>query len=145
MVLFDDGAREVDTGVAYRPPWYDLHRPLEAWQCILTMLASPPDRAPFERFLPPMDAGNDSRSRHRLRRRAAWARPLAEQSLDAGARPHLAAADGSRIECIRTGALSACLDSSQMPRKRPGVTAKPVFQTASRYRPSPPSRKHPRM
>jgi segregation and condensation protein A len=77
MALFDDGAREADTAVVYRPPWQDLYSPLEARQRILATLADlPPDGAPLERFLPPIDAGDDRRGRRRLRQRAAWAGTL---------------------------------------------------------------------
>lgn len=76
MALFDDGAREVNTEIVYRPPWHDLYNALEARQRIRTMLASLPDGAPLERFLPPVDAEADRSGQLRLRRRAAWAGTL---------------------------------------------------------------------
>jgi segregation and condensation protein A len=76
MALFDDGAREVDTEVVYRPPWHDLHSPLAARRRIVAMLASLPDGAPLERFLPAINAGDDISARGWLRRRAAWASTL---------------------------------------------------------------------
>jgi segregation and condensation protein A len=76
MALFDDGARAADTAVVYRPPWHDLYSPLEARQRILAMLASLPDGASFERFLPSIDAEADTSGRQGLRRRAAWAGTL---------------------------------------------------------------------
>lgn len=70
MALFADGAREVATAVVHRPLWQDLYSALEARQRIQAMLASLPDGAPFERILPPIDAGNDRSGRPGLRRRA---------------------------------------------------------------------------
>jgi hypothetical protein len=76
MALFDGAARDVDTTVLYRPPWHDLHSPLAARQRILAMLGTLPDGALFERFLPPIDPGDDRSSRAGLRRRCAWASTL---------------------------------------------------------------------
>ena len=76
MALFDDGARDVDTGVVFRPPWHDLHSPIDARRRILAVLASLPDGASLERFLPAIDADDDRRARPGLRRRSAWASTL---------------------------------------------------------------------
>jgi segregation and condensation protein A len=76
MALFYDGARDVDAGVAYRPPWHDLHSRLAARQRILAMLESLPHGVPLERFLPEIEAVDDISSRFGLRRRAAWASTL---------------------------------------------------------------------
>jgi segregation and condensation protein A len=56
MALFDDKARDVDTGVVYRPPWHDLHSTRDARERILALLASQPNGAALERFLPARDA-----------------------------------------------------------------------------------------
>ena len=76
MALFDDGARDADTGVVYRPPWHDLHRPLEARQRILAMLASLPDGATLDRFLPAAETEEPISAHGALRRRSAWASTL---------------------------------------------------------------------
>jgi segregation and condensation protein A len=76
MALFDDAARNVDGAVVYRPPWHDLQSPVEARRRILAMLVFLPDGAPLERFLPAIDAGDDTRGRRDLRRRGAWAGTL---------------------------------------------------------------------
>jgi segregation and condensation protein A len=73
MALFDHGARDVDTAAVYRPPWHDLHSPLEARRRILAMLPSLPDGASLERFLSPVDADGDMNGRLGLRLRSAWA------------------------------------------------------------------------
>ena len=76
MALFDDGARDVDTSVVYRPPWHDLHSPLEARQRILAMLASQPDGAGLDRFLPAAEAEQHISAHASLRRRSAWVSTL---------------------------------------------------------------------
>ena len=76
MALFDDGARDVDTGIVYRPPWHDLHSTRDARERILALLASEPDGASLERFLPATNADDDRRARPGLRRRSAWASTL---------------------------------------------------------------------
>jgi segregation and condensation protein A len=76
MALFDDGAHEVDTGIVYRPPWHDLHSTRDARERILALLASQPDGASLERFLPAIHADDDRRARPGLRRRSAWASTL---------------------------------------------------------------------
>ena len=76
MALFDDGARDVDTTIVYGPPWHDLHSPLDARRRILAVLASLPEGASLERFLPPIQADDDRRARPGLRRRSAWATTL---------------------------------------------------------------------
>jgi segregation and condensation protein A len=76
MALFDDGARDVDTGIVYRPPWHDLHSTRDARERILALLASEPDGASLERFLPTRGADDDRRARPGLRRRSAWASTL---------------------------------------------------------------------
>jgi segregation and condensation protein A len=76
MALFDDAARDGDTGAVYRPPWHDLHSPLDARQRILALLASLPDGAVFERFLPAAEAERHIPAREPLRRRSAWASTL---------------------------------------------------------------------
>jgi segregation and condensation protein A len=75
MALFDDGARDADAAV-YHPPWHDLHRPPEARQRILTLLASLPDGATLDSFLPRPDDAADRSARVTLRRRSAWASTL---------------------------------------------------------------------
>lgn len=76
MALFDDGARDVDTGVVYRPPWLDLHSPLDARQRILAMLASLPDGATLDQFLPAAEVEQHVSARTSLRQRSAWASTL---------------------------------------------------------------------
>ena len=76
MALFDDGAHDVDTGIVYRPPWHDLHSMRDARERILALLASQPDGASLERFLPAIHADDDRRARPGLRRRSAWASTL---------------------------------------------------------------------
>ena len=76
MALFDDDARDVDTSIVYRPPWHDLHSLPDARQRILDLLASLPDGASLEQFLPAIDAEDDRRARPGLRRRSAWASTL---------------------------------------------------------------------
>jgi segregation and condensation protein A len=76
MALFDDGARNTDTAGVYRPPWHDLHSPLAARQRIVAILASLPDGAPLERFLPAIDPADGESGRPGLRRRSAWAGAL---------------------------------------------------------------------
>ena len=76
MALFDDGARDVDTAIVYRPPWHDLHSTAEARERIMALLASQPDGASLERFLPARYADDDRRARPGLRRRSAWASTL---------------------------------------------------------------------
>ena len=76
MALFDDGAGDVNTSVVYRPPWHDLHSTAEARERIMALLASQPDGASLERFLPARDADDDRRARPGLRRRSAWASTL---------------------------------------------------------------------
>jgi segregation and condensation protein A len=76
MALFDDGAHDVDAGIVYRPPWHDLHSTRDARERILALLASEPDGASLERFLPARDADDDRRARPGLRRRSAWASTL---------------------------------------------------------------------
>lgn len=76
MALFDDGAREIDTGIVYRPPWHDLHSLLDARQRILALLDTLPDGAALERFLPDPEVACDVPARAALRRRSAWASTL---------------------------------------------------------------------
>jgi len=76
LALFDDAARDVDTGVVYHPPWHDLHSLLEAWQRILAMFATLPDGVGLDRFLPAIDVEEDVRARPGLRRSSAWASTL---------------------------------------------------------------------
>jgi len=76
MALFDDGARDVDTAIVYRPPWHALHSTAEARERIMALLASQPDGASLERFLPAGGADDDRRARLGLRRRSAWASTL---------------------------------------------------------------------
>jgi segregation and condensation protein A len=76
LALFDDGARDVDTGIVYRPPWHDLHSLLDARQRILAVLDTLPDGASLERFLPDPDAVRDNPAPAALRWRSAWASTL---------------------------------------------------------------------
>jgi segregation and condensation protein A len=76
MALFDDGSRDVDTDIVYRPPWHDLLSTRDARERILALLASQPDGASLERFLPAHDADDDRRARPGLRRRSALASTL---------------------------------------------------------------------
>jgi len=76
MALFDDGARDVDTGIVYHPPGQDLHGLLDARQRILALLDTLPDGASLERFLPDPDEAHDNPARAVLRRRSAWASTL---------------------------------------------------------------------
>ena len=76
MALFDDAARDVDTGAVYRPPWHALHSPLDARQRILAMIVSLPDGASLGRFLPDTDAAPGTAARAALGRRSAWASTL---------------------------------------------------------------------
>jgi len=76
MALFDDAARHGDTGAVYRPPWHDLHSPLDARQRILALLASLPDGASLDRFLPAAEAERHISAHASLRQRSAWASTL---------------------------------------------------------------------
>ncbi|HUZ64844.1 MAG TPA: segregation/condensation protein A [Acetobacteraceae bacterium] len=76
VALFDDGARDADTSVVYRPPWQDLHRPPEARQRILALLDALPDGAALEAFLPAAEAEQQISAHASVRRRSAWASTL---------------------------------------------------------------------
>ncbi|HUB50288.1 MAG TPA: hypothetical protein VMB73_35405 [Acetobacteraceae bacterium] len=73
---FDDGARDVDTGIVYQPPWRDVHSTRDARERIPALPASQPVGASLKRFLPASDADDDRRARPGLRRRSAWASTL---------------------------------------------------------------------
>jgi len=110
MALFDDGVRDVDTGIVYRPPWHDLHSTRDARHRILAMLAALPEGASLERFLPPIQTDDDRRARPGLRRRSAWA-----STLLAG------------LELARHGEVALAQEDAFMPiHMRRVVTATPI-------------------
>ena len=72
LALFDD-APVSETPLVYRPLSLDLYAVAEARARILQCLATWPEGAPLEAFLPPADEGGESGMRPGLRRRSGWA------------------------------------------------------------------------